>query len=377
MTKRIMFFMNVPWGTIKQRPHFIAEYLSDDYDLEIVTVTNFSFRKMAKNKTDKKMKFSLIFRLPFNRVSLIRSINKILIKLQVRYKLISKDYIWFTFPDQYNYIDKKSLVSLKSWYDCMDDYIEFPHIQKNLNLKKELELAEKNLIKTVSVVSFTSQTLKNKLMDRYFGDKSNQLIKEPIIINNALNIRENFELGNLHINNIENVFIEYNKYTKLTYIGAIAEWFDFDVVLKSLEEKNNIVYMLFGPKEVNIPSHPRIKYFGIVEHSRIYRIMELSDILIMPFKLTPLILSVNPVKAYEYIYSSKPVMLVKYMETEKFRDYVYLYETAEEYIKKITEIEKNNYEPKKTNKENIDYCNNNRWESRIDLIKLELERIEL
>ena len=33
MSKRILYLMHIPWGWIKQRPHFIAEGLNDRYDV--------------------------------------------------------------------------------------------------------------------------------------------------------------------------------------------------------------------------------------------------------------------------------------------------------------------------------------------------------
>ena len=33
--KKILYLMNIPWGWVKQRPHFIAEYLSKDFIVDV------------------------------------------------------------------------------------------------------------------------------------------------------------------------------------------------------------------------------------------------------------------------------------------------------------------------------------------------------
>jgi hypothetical protein len=33
--KKILYFMHVPWGLIKQRPHFLAEKLADLYKVDV------------------------------------------------------------------------------------------------------------------------------------------------------------------------------------------------------------------------------------------------------------------------------------------------------------------------------------------------------
>ena len=32
---KILYLMHVPWGWIKQRPHFFAEYLANDFAVDV------------------------------------------------------------------------------------------------------------------------------------------------------------------------------------------------------------------------------------------------------------------------------------------------------------------------------------------------------
>lgn len=104
----------------------------------------------------------------------------------------------------------------------------------------------------------------------------------------------------------------------LTYIGTIAEWFDFNLIIHALDKYQNLEVRLYGPVRTSyIPPHERLKHMGSVNHDKIMDIMHKATGLIMPFIVNDLILSVNPVKLYEYIYSGKPIAAIKYGESEK------------------------------------------------------------
>jgi hypothetical protein len=88
----------------------------------------------------------------------------------------------------------------------------------------------------------------------------------------------------------------------------------------------------------------------------------------MPFIVNELILSVNPVKLYEFIYSLTPTLAVSYGETEKFEDYIYLYKNKKEYMDYVELILKNNYFMKKNKSEVIEFIKENTWGKRAEEI---------
>ena len=106
----------------------------------------------------------------------------------------------------------------------------------------------------------------------------------------------------------------------------------------------------------------------MVPHDMVFAVMEHSDALIMPFVLNELILSVNPVKLYEYIYSSKPCLAPRYGESEAFGDYVYLYESKEECCRTINELI-NGKGAKHSKDENITFALSNTWKERVEQIE--------
>jgi len=113
---------------------------------------------------------------------------------------------------------------------------------------------------------------------------------------------------------------------KVGYFGTIAEWFDFSLLLKSLELFPNVEYYLWGPiSGIVPPEHPRIKIKGVVEHSKLGEAVADMDALIMPFKINDIIKDVDPVKLYEYVSMGKNIISVFYGEVMQFEPFVNFY----------------------------------------------------
>lgn len=327
---RILYVMHVPWGWIKQRPHFIAENLSNDFfiDLKYRKSNSVSSYNLKKCHLDQKIKISGFRMIPFEKLPILKYfkmnwINKLLFKFSI-YNINSYDYVWLTSPNLYNLLEDVKIKG-KIIYDCMDDVLEFPFPKSNRLFYKKTFLAEMELIEKSSFIFCSSDYLKSVLIKRY------KISNNIIVINNAINLYQNNPVNSdiyteieHKINSLENPFI---------YIGTISEWFDFDSVLELLNSRKDINIVLIGPiLETKMPYHERLHLLGPVKHEYIFQIMEISKALIMPFKVNELINSVNPVKLYEYIFSGKPIISSHYKETEKFGDLVFLYENTDNFI---------------------------------------------
>lgn len=326
---KMLYFMHVPWGWIKQRPHFLAEELAKYFDITVVYFFPFNLTQLVKNNKYDGIKLKKLLKMPFqSKYNVIYYFNKYFVKLQLC-KILKEKYelIWLTHPILFCYFNN---VNKNIIYDCMDDALEFPNVKRNQKLYNRLFLLEKKLCDQAMFVICSSKNLKNKLINRY-SVKDDKLK----VINNGIKINNLTQKMKLPIN-IYKYFEEKGK--KIVYIGTISEWFDFDIVLASLDIIPDIKYLLFGPAEISIPKHKNIIHCGPVKHEYVSTIMNLADVLVMPFKVTELIKSVNPVKVYEYIVSGKPSLVVEYDETEQFRKFVYLYSSKEDYLEKLKNI---------------------------------------
>jgi len=349
---KLLYVMHVPWGWIKQRPHFVAEELSKYYDVTVLTEMIYKdSENHVCNNTNLNIKS--LFRLPFKRYIIIKYINELLFKIQLFF-LKKKDYkfIWIMSPSQYDFTSNvKDKIVI---YDCMDDMLEFANDEHKNGIMKQ----EQVIFNNANIFFCSSKYLKETLIKRYGK-------KDITVVNNAIRKIGGEPLPELDSTNILNNI--KNKYI-LTYIGTISEWIDFELLKKITDTIPNIVVCLFGPKGVDFQESDNIIYGGVVEHSQVFPIMNKSDFLIMPFICSKLILSVNPVKLYEYIYSAKPSLAPRYGETEQFEEYVHLYDSHNGCIRIIKSI-MNKEIKNKSLEECIKYANTNTWEDRVQAMQ--------
>ena len=348
--------MHVPWGWIKQRPHFIAEGLSERADVKVVTTATFFHKNLLKNET--RVELIKLYRFPFERFALIRTINNLLYKLQLRRYMKDIDIIWFTSPIFVSWIPNKYFQKKTIVYDCMDDYLEFPEIKRSKNKTKFYHSNEYLLTKRASIIIASASYLKAKLISRY-GIRDEDIV----VINNA--IKEiSSETAIISLPNNLEYYANCNSF-KLIYIGTISSWMDFPLLKDIVEHFDDVEIFLFGPTEISIPQIARIHYCGKIEHNLIFKIMDIADALIMPFVINELIRAVNPVKLYEYIYSGKPSIAPLYDESKAFEKYVYLYSNTQNCLNTLAEIRTS-----KVGKSNLaecrDFCKNNTWNCRLD-----------
>jgi len=126
--------------------------------------------------------------------------------------------------------------------------------------------------------------------------------------------------------------------------------------------------------EINLPQHERIKYLGAVRHQDIHVHVSKFDVLMMPFKVTELIQSVDPVKLYEYVFFDKPIVSVRYKEIERFSKFVDFYSNHEDLISILDRYLRENFKRKYTAEEREQFISINTWAHRVASINEKLSQ---
>lgn len=361
--KKILYFMHLDWKWIKQRPHFIAEHLTDFYDVKVVYMASkeFFINSAESTNNEKNLNINPAFRLPYYQNNLIYGLNKIFMQfyLKILIRNYNPDYLWLTFPQLYDYMPANYKGEII--YDCMDDvsYVEMPD-----NLKRRTIYLEKNLLKNASKIFVSSKSLLNKL-NRECGSNA-----KIILVRNAFG-------GNI-IDLNDEIFIKKRELYKIGFIGAIPPYFDFEVLHQTLEEIGNIEYHLVGPFEPEVTDkwlHDRIKLYGVINHNKLYNVAKEFDCLILPLKVNDLVKSVDPVKMYEYINFNKAIIAVFYNELEYFSQYAYFYSNKEELTDLLKNLIKTDFHKKYSDIERLQFLKNNSWDVRIHKIVKSLRGI--
>jgi GT2 family glycosyltransferase/glycosyltransferase involved in cell wall biosynthesis len=96
------------------------------------------------------------------------------------------------------------------------------------------------------------------------------------------------------------------------YYGAVADWFDIDLVVECARRNPQWRFVLIGAVngcDISAAQElSNIELLGEQPYDKLTFYLYAFDVCIIPFKLIDLIKATNPVKAYEYLCAGKPVV---------------------------------------------------------------------
>jgi GT2 family glycosyltransferase/glycosyltransferase involved in cell wall biosynthesis len=240
------------------------------------------------------------------------------------------------------------------FYDCMDDHSGFG------NVAKEVLEEEEALLKVADTTLFTSQ---------YLWDKYHHRTSVPLMVRNAADV-DHFK--NLLIND----YLQDIPRPIIGYYGAIAEWFDTDLVYDVARRKPewNFVFIghTFGADISKLSELPNVHFLGEKPYDELPKYLYHFDVCTIPFKLTELIKATNPVKFYEYISSGKPVIATKIPELLPYSGLIHLIASPDEFIRAVSQTLREDETIKVKRRE---LAAQHSWEQRVDVMQEGIERI--
>lgn len=316
---RSSFGYNVP---LFQRPQHIANNLSKNNCLVLYEVTT-----MTDNvKTIKKLKDNL-YLTNFNNIILNKIIMKELSKRKIpKYiQLYSTDWK-LTTEDLDNYINN----GFKFIYEYIDDISPelagTKEIPKNIIDKYEYAMNNKNVYVVV-----TAELLKEDVISKR-GDEN------LIFSNNGVDYAffETYDKDYKFEDEFNNIIT--NGKINLCYYGALAKWFDYDLI-KEIAKTNKYNIILFGIKydesyDENISSQENIYFMGPRDYKVLKNYAKKMDILCIPFVINSITKATSPVKVFEYMALNKPIVTTDMNECRKYKS-VLIGKNTEDFIKKL------------------------------------------
>lgn len=123
------------------------------------------------------------------------------------------------------------------------------------------------------------------------------------------------------------------------YYGAIAGWFDIDLIALVAERFHDCCILLVGADTIGakkkLDKYKNVVFVGEVRYIELPYYLWAFDVALLPFKVIPLTLATNPVKVYEYLSAGKQVVSVDLPEILEFGSLVKIGRSPEEFVKKI------------------------------------------
>lgn len=156
------------------------------------------------------------------------------------------------------------------------------------------------------------------------------------------------------------------------YSGALAEWFDYNLLRESAEKRRDLSFVLIGVDydgsfaSSSILDLDNVFWLGMKEHSDLFQYVWRFDVGMIPFLVNNITLATSPVKLFEYMACRKPVLTTALPECKQYSD-VFIAENHTQFLKLITEALK-----ARSDQDYLDrldaIARQSTWENRVDAI---------
>jgi polysaccharide pyruvyl transferase CsaB len=235
-------------------------------------------------------------------------------------------------------------------YDCMDEWDTFPLIKQPI-----IEM-EKILVKCADLLVVTAK----KLFDKW------QPYGTPMVLS-----RNGVDFEYFSQNLSENDLLKNITNPIIGYYGAIANWFDLELVQYIAEQRPQYQFVflggIFDVDVSGLQALPNVHLLGQQPYELMPKYLFDFDVCIIPFKINAVTQATDPVKLYEYLSAGKPVVAVDLSEISIYSDLIYIASDKEDFANQLDRALKE-YNPDVTTKR-IELAKNNTWAKRYEIVK--------
>ena len=211
----------------------------------------------------------------------------------------------------------------KVLYDCLDAWQHMPRVGP-FNLAEEKQLFSEC---DVSVV-----TAKGMMVGRHRDKDPSILIRNGVDYEFFSRPQVNEEMASI------------SKPT-VGYFGALADWFDYDLMFEVAQARPQYSFVLIGgydmeqtrkTNEVSRLSRlPNVHFLGHQAYSELPSYLAHFDACIIPFRVNDLTRMFDPVKLYEYLSQGKPVVSTEMAELKYCSNLIYIADDSQDFAHKL------------------------------------------
>jgi glycosyltransferase involved in cell wall biosynthesis len=212
-------------------------------------------------------------------------------------------------------------------YDCMDYHEGFGTFDEGMMS------AELSLMACVDLVVVSSALLDARVAP---------FARSRVLIRNAADYGHFSRLP-------QSVFRDTRGRRVLGYYGAIADWFDLDLIDAVAGRFRDCLILLIGHDQIaagrRLMGLDNVKLIGEIPYADLPRYLHGFDVCLLPFLINDLTLATNPVKVYEYLSAGKPVVSVDLPELQTFEGLVVTAENRGSFLDAIAAALENPSDP--------------------------------
>jgi polysaccharide pyruvyl transferase CsaB len=215
---------------------------------------------------------------------------------------------------------------VRTVYDWIDDLSVFPHEQALLERNHRRGLAEATLVTAVA---------------RRLLEDAKTARPDAIYLPNGVEY-ERFAAPPTPPRDAELLAFLSPGAPVAGYYGALAEWFDYDLLDEVAGSKPDWRFVLIGPQyDKTLPGQPmldrpNVRWIGPRDYVTLPGYLSLFDVATIPFRINEITQATSPLKLFEYFAGARPVVTTP-MEECRAHPEVRIAATAAEFAKALDE----------------------------------------
>jgi GT2 family glycosyltransferase/glycosyltransferase involved in cell wall biosynthesis len=236
-------------------------------------------------------------------------------------------------------------------YDCMDDWQTMPDVSA-FNRKEEPRLSA-----DCDVLIATS---------RHLAERHRDAGRPAVLVRNGADF-EHFATP------APRWFLDGVPRPIVGYFGAIADWFDYDLLCEVARARPQYSFVLVGGWQLEeslthdeakrLGELPNVHLLGHKPYDDIPSYLAEFDVCTIPFVLNDVTKATDPVKLYEYLSQGKPVVATPMGELRECGDLVYLAGTAEEFAAALDQAAAEPHDGE-LRRRRVEFASHQRWADR-------------
>lgn len=286
---------SVPWGYMFQRPQQIAKALSKLGNSVIYSVEGeYTVKPDRLVRGCKGLETNLYLYNDFRNGEFLKYLESPVI---YRYWATQLNFGNSSFS-----LNSGNNPSIYDWVDDIDVY----------NYSKEQIFNHKQLVKSSNLLITTAENI---------YEKAYKERKDAILLPNACD----YDFFANPIPYFSKELVEFKKRYKaiIGYYGAIANWFDFELIKYCAQNNPEWLFLIVGETYPEVQSKTQnigkdnVVFWKRVSYEKLPFLLSNFDVAIIPFLINDITQSTSPVKIYEYLAGGKPVVSTDLQEVKK------------------------------------------------------------
>lgn len=220
-------------------------------------------------------------------------------------------------------------------YEYIDDLA--PEISGTKEVPKNIQEKFDYVTKDSRIpMAVTADLLRNEIVEMR-GEENLAFATNGVDISHFTNIKSDFEYNE----KFSHVLAEKKKI--VGYYGAIAQWFDYDLLEYAARHLPEVDFVLIGKiydesyATSSIQNCSNIHFIGPVPYDDLPYYANKFDICTIPFKVNSITNATSPLKLFEYMALGKPILTTAMQESAKYKS-VNISNDYAEYVAKVKEL---------------------------------------